>query len=253
MKKHIGLILSGAVLAGSFALVGAAQATHSWGGYHWARQSSPFTLSLSSNLTAGWAPYLDTTSADWTASSVLDTRVVTGLKNPKTCRPTAGIVEVCNAKYGANGWLGLAQVWVTGDKHITQGTVKLNDTYMTQPRYNTPSEKNHVMCQEAGHTLGLGHQDESGAVLGTCMDYSMSDTSQSPNAHDYQELEAIYAHLDGTTTVGAATAAAAGQDDLNDQRNWGRRVFRSQGGYLEIYERQFTNGSKLITTVTLAH
>ncbi len=67
------------------------------------------------------------------------------------------------------------------------------------------------MCQEVGHTLGLDHQDTSGISLDTCMDYyrNTSDTdtlSTSPNQHDYDELLAIYSHLDTSTTVGAAIA-----------------------------------------------
>src|SRR5688572_31754287 len=52
------------------------------------------------------------------------------------CRPTAGRIEVCNAAYGNNGWLGIAQIWISG-AHITQGTTKLNDTYFNTDTYNT--------------------------------------------------------------------------------------------------------------------
>lgn len=228
-------------------------ASHSWNNYHWARQNNPFSLKLSSNLSASWQPYLAVSSTDWSASSVIDTKIITGTKYPKTCRPTAGRVEVCNAKFGSNGWLGLAQVWISAS-HITQGTVKMNDTYMTVAPYNTNEEKTHVMCQEIGHTFGLGHQDVTGAAVGTCMDYSNDIGSQHPNQHDYAELEQIYAHTDSTTTVDTVTtsSAAAEKSDLNNKQNWGRRVFRSRSGLLEVHEREFSDGSKLLTTVTLA-
>lgn len=247
-----------AVLATSMLLMGVlantASASHSWNNYHWARQSNPFILKLSSNLSASWQPYLATTSSDWSASSVLDTAVVAGTKNPRTCKPTPGRVEVCNATYGNNSWLGLAQIWISGDSHITQGAVKMNDTYMTRAPYNTPEEKNHVMCQEVGHTFGLGHQDETGAALGTCMDYSSDPGSQHPNQHDYDELATIYSHLDSTTTVNtsAFSRSAADSIDSDNSQNWGRRVFRSKSGLLEVYEREFKDGSKLVSTVTLA-
>ncbi len=233
---------------------GTASASHSWGGYHWARQTSSFNLKLSSNLSSSWQPYLQTTSTDWTKSTVLDTYIKSGTVSPKTCRATLGQVEVCNARYGTTGWLGLAQIWLNGS-HITQGTAKMNDTYFIKSAYNTPEQKNHVMCQEVGHTFGLGHQDESGLALGTCMDYSKSIDSQHPNSHDYEQLEQIYAHLDSTTTVGTAaatTAAAADNSDKNNSANWGRRVFRSQNGQLEVYERQYRDGSKLVSFVILA-
>ncbi len=252
---RLGITLVAVAFAIITVFYSTAGASHSWGNYHWARQDNPFTLKLSSNLTSSWRPYLETASDDWSASSVLDTTVITGFKNPKTCKPTAGRVEVCNAKYGNNGWLGLAQIWISGGSHITQGAVKMNDTYMTRALYNTPEEKNHVMCQEVGHTFGLGHQDESGATLGTCMDYSMSATSQYPNAHDYEQLEEIYAHLDTSTSVDltSALSAAADSSDLNSNQNWGRRVIRGQNGLVEVYEKQYKDGSKLISFVNLAH
>lgn len=228
-------------------------ASHSWGNYHWARKNNPFLLKLNSNLTLSWQPYLSTTSTDWSFSNILDTSVMPGYKNPKTCKPTNGQIEVCNASYGSNGWLGLAQIWISGS-HITQGVVKMNDTYMTRFPYDTVAEKNHVMCQEVGHVLGLGHQDESGADWGTCMDYSMSDNSQHPNAHDYYMLEQIYSHLDSSSTISSLTGSAAAKDDadMNNKQNWGRRVFRSKSGTLEIYERSLKDGSKILTSVTLA-
>lgn len=258
-SKHRLRIRSMVMVAGATAAVlsigGVASASHSWNDYHWARQSNPFTVKLSSNLSSSWQPQLQLASSDWTASSVLDTIVVQGSKNPKTCQPTAGQVEVCNARYGRNGWLGLAQIWLNGS-HIVQGTAKMNDTYFNLPQYNTAAEKNHVMCQEVGHTFGLGHQDESGASLKTCMDYADDSTdSQHPNAHDYELLEQIYAHLDSTTTVGTVSSPTlAGRDlgDANSKANWGRRVFVGQNGKVEVYERTFQDGSKVVSFVILA-
>ena len=203
MKKLVAL----AVVVTTFAsFVGAATANHSWGNYHWARTSNPFTLKVGDNVTSAWDSYLATTSSDWSQSTVLDTTVVAGGSSNKRCRATSGRVEVCNGTYGNNGWLGVAQIWASGD-HITQGTVKLNDTYFNTAKYNTPAWRNLVMCQEVGHTFGLDHQDENftNPNLGTCMDYTNDpSTNQHPNAHDYDELVTIYTHLDSTTTVGAS-------------------------------------------------
>ncbi len=191
-------------------------AAHSWGGYHWARTANPFTLKLGDNVSGLWDSMLVTASSDWSRSTVLDTTVVAGGTSPRSCRPTSGRVEVCSARYGNTGWLGLAQIWITGGVHITQGVVKNNDYYFggSTYQYNNTAEMQHVICQEVGHTFGLDHQSTSGASLGTCMDYykntSASDTqSTSPNQHDYDELAAIYAHLDGSTTIRAAPSGAA--------------------------------------------
>lgn len=172
-----------------------ALASHSWGGYHWARSSNPFTVQLGDNVDSGWDAYLATTSSVWSQSSVLDTVVATGGTSARRCRATTGRVEVCNSTYGNNGWLGLAQIWLSGS-HITKGVVKVNDTYFSLPAYNNPAERNHVMCQEVGHTLGLGHTSEDGSSQETCMDYSNDPNSQHPNQHDYDQLAAIYSHSD---------------------------------------------------------
>src|SRR5215203_4597791 len=97
---------------------------HSWGGYHWARTSNPFTLKLGDNLSSLWKPILTTTESDWTKSEVLDTTVVAGQSSAKRCAATTGRVEVCNAKYGFNGWLGIASIWILDGEHITKGTTK---------------------------------------------------------------------------------------------------------------------------------
>lgn len=192
-----------------------ALANHSWGGYHWARTANPFTLKLGDNVNSSWDGFLVTASSDWSQSNVLDTTVVPGSAR-KNCRPTSGRVEVCNGSYGQNGWLGLAQIWLqSGTKHIVQGAVKVNDTYFSLPQYNYATEKQHVMCQETGHTLGLDHQDTSGISLDTCMDYyfntsNLDTKSTHPNTHDYDQLALIYQHLDSSTTVGAAAFSPFG-------------------------------------------
>ncbi len=233
-------------------------ASHSWGAYHWARAANPFTLKLSDNLSSAWDPFLGTTSSDWNKSSVLDTTIVAGGKNPRTCRPTNGRVEVCNYKYGANGWLGLAQIWVSGS-HIYQGVTKVNDTYFTTAKYNTPAWKNLVMCQEIGHEFGLDHQDVnfSNSNLGTCMDYTSNPagppSNEHPNAHDYEQLEAIYAHLDSTTTVGQTlgqSQAEAAKGDLDDRKEWGKQV--KGNNHVALFERELGPGHKLFTFVILA-
>jgi hypothetical protein len=201
LKKLVVLAALAAVAA--TALAGSASASHSWGKYHWARTSNPFTIDLGNNTTSAWSSLLTTASSDWSQSSVLDTRIVSGGTNRTACNATSGRVEVCNADYGDTGWLGVAQIWIyTGSSHIAQGTVKLNDYYFggaggSSYPYNNSAEKQHVICQEVGHTFGLDHQSTSGASLGTCMDYyhntSSSDTkSTHPNQGDYDQLRCIY-------------------------------------------------------------
>src|SRR3989344_4289754 len=151
-SKILKIVASSTVVAA--ALAGIAFADHSWGNYHWALTSNSFTLKLGDNVSSAWEPYLFKASADWSLSTVLDTDIVTGSTKPKPCKPKLGRVEVCNSAYGYTGWLGVAQIWASGD-HIVQGTAKVNDTYFKYSQYNTPAWKRLVMCQEIAHTFGL--------------------------------------------------------------------------------------------------
>ena len=244
-----------AALVLAIAVPSLASASHSWGGYHWARTSNPFTLKLGNNLTSSWQSALTTTSTDWSKSTVLDTAIVAGqTATRKKCNPTAGRVEVCNNTYGNNGWLGVAQIWASGT-HITQGTVRLNDSYFNTPAYNTPAWRNLVSCQEVGHTLGLDHQDTNfnNANLGSCMDYTNDpSTNQHPNQHDYDELATIYSHLDSTTTIGSAlpNAGASGVGSWNAE--FGRLVAASRDGRTSTFVRDLGAGQVIITHVIWA-
>ncbi|MDQ3706619.1 MAG: hypothetical protein M3437_15645 [Chloroflexota bacterium] len=256
-----------------------AYASHSWTNskgeaYHWARTSNPFTLKLGDNVTDKWQTYLETTSSNgqkqgWDDSSELETDIVTGGTNPKRCSATSGRVEVCNAKYGNTGWLGVAGIYVSGD-HITKGYSKLNDTYFDTAKYNTPGWRNLVMCQEVGHTLGLDHQDENfdNPNLGTCQDYTRDPdgkaadpdqlSNEYPDQHDYDQLASIYKHLDSTTTVGQTSttnrlpAAANQAADDSDPSKWGQLIRLSPDGRLALYRQDLGGGHKLFRFVIWA-
>src|SRR6266542_7086671 len=235
-----------------------AGANHSWGGYHWARTSNPFTIKLGDNVSGQWDSMLVTASSDWSKSNVMDTTIVAGGAKPRNCRPTSGRVEVCSASYGNTGWLGVAQIWITGGTHIVQGTVKNNDYYFgsSSYQYNNTAEMQHVICQEIGHTFGLDHQDTSGISLNTCMDYyhntSASDTkSTHPNQHDYDELVTIYTHLDSFTTIGSAPTSVA-NGDFSSPSDWGKLVSTTKDGSASTYVRDFGQGNLVVTFVIWA-
>lgn len=249
-----------ALLAVAIALAaGAAFADHAWGNYHWARTDNPFTLLAGDNVDGNWDGYLNGAIADWNKSTVLDLVKVAGGTRPKNCRPTAGRIEVCNARYGNNGWLGIAQIWITGGTHITQGITKLNDTYFATATYNTPAWRRLVACQEIAHDFGLDHQDENfdNPNLGSCMDYTSDPdgppSNEHPNSHDYQMVESIYSHVDSIATVGAAamhgSPAAMNQIEFDGPRQWGRLMRTSRNGRVQIYELDFGRGHKVVTHV----
>jgi len=274
MKKMYwrAALLSCAALA-----VTPAIANHSWGNYHWARTSNPFTLHVVDAVSDTWDPYLNEAISDWTASSVLNlTRDGTGT-NPKKCTAINGKILACSAAYGQRGWLGLASIWANGD-HITKATTKVNDSYFILAQYNTPAWRRLVMCQEIAHDFGLDHQDEGfGAPnLGSCMDYTndpdgggaYGPSNEHPNAHDFDQLETIYAHLDssnsysasaaatnfGIRTVGARPAApgASPNDPGDGPAEWGAAVHRDSQGRPDKYVLNLGNGQRKITHVVWA-
>lgn len=203
MKSH----RLAAAIAGAVVFLGAsmsANASHSWNNYHWARNTSSFTLQVIDSTTPDWDDELAQTVGDWSNSTVLDLRITANddaRRTRKRCAAVSGKVRVCNASYGGTGWAGLASINIDTKGHITQGTAKMNDFYSMSADF-----RNHVMCQEVGHTFGLGHTSEDGSTQNTCMDYSNSPTSTRPNAHDYDQLKTIYGHLDSYNSYSTSSA-----------------------------------------------
>lgn len=257
-------ILAAAALAaaGLSLQIPSAYGDHSWGNYHWQRSANPKSIDLGDNLGTNWDPYLATASEDWNVDhpdyeKVIDTEIVPGTSN-RRCRPTAGMIEVCSRKYGNNGWLGLAQIWASGT-HITKGIAKLNDTYFDTNKYNKPEWRNLVMCQEVAHAFGLDHQDEGfyNANLGSCMDYTNKPlgppSNEHPNAHDYEQLASIYAHLDAasqTITMKSAKGFEFAKGVADDfERDWGRAVAFTSKGQPRLFVKDLGASNKRITHV----
>lgn len=260
-QRSLTVVLLGLALA---TLPSVTYANHSWGSYHWARTANPFTLKLGDNLTSSdWKSKLAQASQDWNSpqtfstTSPLMTAIVAGRSNNTRCSMVAGTAQVCNARYGNNGWLGLATINIINGTHITQGSAKMNDTYFSTPTYNNSNERLHVMCQEIAHTFGLGHQSTNGSSQNSCMDYfsntgvnATSTLSTKPNLHDFNQLNIIYAHLDSTTTLAAMTALAAlATEPTDDPKNWGQLKSQSGNGRSSTYEKHNADGSQTITHV----
>lgn len=260
-KRSLSVLAFGSI----FAMVpGIVHAGHPWGGYHWAHITPQFTLKLGNNLTTTeWTSLLAATSSDWNSPELFGATftpvltAVTAGQSKRNCSMVKGTTQVCNGKYGNNGWLGLASINIVDGVHITQGSAKMNDTYFNTATYNNPNEKRHVMCQEVAHTFGLGHQSEDGSSQNSCMDYfsntganAGSTLSTRPNAHDFEELNSIYASLDTTTTVAASSSSvASGADITDDPSSWGRLVSQSASGRSSVYEKINTDGSKTLTHI----
>lgn len=254
-------------LLAAVAIGGVVLADHSWKNYHWARTTSSFTLTVVNSTTTAWDGYVGQAVQDWSASSDLNmvqTEGETSDRDRRQCRTPDGAVRICNTTYGSTGWLGVAGISIDTNGHIVTGYTKLNDTYFSLSYYNTPAWKQSVACQELGHNIGLGHQDEDfdNVSLKSCMDYQ-DPPYPSPNAHDYWQLEAIYAHTDsynsysgGSGGGGGGTCNAppgkgcnkAGVGHGNSRADWGLSLGRR--GSKEKFLRIDPDGTRHVTFVT---
>jgi hypothetical protein len=258
-----------------------ASAGHSWSNYHWRRTSGEVNLTLVDSVTGTWQAQYDRARTEWAQSGVLALASENGGDTQgtrKRCAAPSGQVRVCNAAYGFNGWLGVAQIWVWPDGHIAQGVTKMNDSYSMRP-----AEKQYVMCQEIGHTFGLGHQDENhdNKNVGSCMDYSRypeggvhsvgggsidyGPNNESPNTDtapggtgeqhgDFEQLLAIYNHLE---SAGAAPATSTGdrgrsEEAGNTPDEWGRPVRSDAEGRPILYRRDRPDRVSVFTWVLWA-
>jgi hypothetical protein len=256
------------------------RADHAWGSYTWDDTDGTLDLVLVDNLTQSyWSSALAVATSDWNSwnwdndgssenvlNSVLDLSITNGIN--VACDPVSGNVQVCNDSYGNNGWLGIAQIWATRgrNKHIIAGVAKMNDTYFSQPPYNTSPWRQLVVCQEVAHTFGMGHQDEnfSNVNLGSCMDYTSDPdgtimgeaNNEHPNYHDYELLTGLYGTSESTGSSGGEEPTTCNPRSpkcnsgvvLDSPADWGRLV--SGHGPKEVYERVISNGLIVVTHVT---
>ena len=259
------------------ALTVPASANHSWNNYHWATTNGTLAVRVNVAVTSAWTSYVNEAIVDWEVSPDLLLGVGNFVSvNRRKCNPIGREILVCNDLYGQRGWLGIASIWLDGNGHITQGTTKLNDTYFTMTRYNTPAWRRMVTCQETGHDFGLAHQDEnfSNINLGSCMDYTNDPSgtagtngtasNEHPNTHDYEQLATIYNHTNdgynsatsssptglGARASGEASALSLPSAPSGDSpAEWGRAIDTDGLGRPDVFMKELGGGHRVITHV----
>lgn len=204
----------------------------SWNGYKWARNAA-LAIRVGTNVSSDWMPYITRAAAAWSTNPAMEYVLTEGSAGggAAVCKPVYGTVQMCNADYGPTGWVGYTQVW-TNDKYIVQATIRLNEYYFAQAKYNSDAYRKLVTCQEMGNALGLedADRDFTNANSGSCTDYTNDPSGKlgtngrlanlSPSKGDLRNLAAIYRVRDKTqlaqtmravTTGNAVTAMGGGE------------------------------------------
>lgn len=166
---------------------------HSWSTYHWPTPRAPAVFDKTKGTYWAVAAHV----ADWATLG-------TPMQPTMTTRRADADVTVTDGR--STQWLGLAQISLDADGHITSGKVTLNTAILsTDPRFG-PEASAHVLCQELGHIWGLNHNR---SALDTCMNDCATAATEAewlaclnhpdgttPNAHDVEQLLIIYDHVD---------------------------------------------------------
>jgi hypothetical protein len=189
------ILVVAVALAALLTVASVASADHSWSVYHWSSDNlSPTVVDkTSSNL---WdSPSADVGEAvtEW---AFLEDGTPRSPIQPTLTTAKKGDISVREGF--SQSWLGIATIFLDGG-HITKGEVKLNTRYLEYYEANGyPGIADHVLCQELGHILGLGHNRTE---PDTCMNdqaFGGFDLT-SPNDHDTYQLSLIY---DGHSDTG---------------------------------------------------
>lgn len=157
---------------------------HAWGpkspkkaDYHW--PSDNLTPGVLDNNTTSYDAA--GTISDWSLLGTPIQAVEVGDLDPYQ-------IEMFEDGTNTDSWIGLARIWLDGS-HITRGEVVMNTAMINARFLHLPNLPQHVLCQEFGHILGLGHVHDR---LDTCMNDCTTATTRA-------EWEACIDHPDGTT------------------------------------------------------
>lgn len=169
------------------------QEVHAWKTLEWPADNYHLSVKNNTNNPA-WDDSLAKAIEDWN-------NLNTGLFIEQTTDNDADILVI---EKSSNYWLGLAEVWTSQETgYIVRGRLSMSTVLLSGYSSNAVQ---HVMCQELGHLLALGHTTgdtcmddcsafapRSGARM-LCLDDPNKTT---PNNHDREQLVLLYGEYEG--------------------------------------------------------
>lgn len=177
-KRASGIWVAVLAVAITLGFAGGAWASHKWGCWKYAN----YTINWYNGAAGVWGGY-------WSQETLTDSNSwhnYTDLAITQVFAHGATDHANCYAgAYGANGWLGLAQIVGYSGCTVKDGHAYLNTSYLNG--YSTTARK-HVACQEVGHLWGLNHNHSSNI---TCMNDWILSAPQ-PNSHDQALINSTY-------------------------------------------------------------
>jgi hypothetical protein len=103
-------------------------------------------LTLLNALDDTWQSEFDDALADWQESDALDL-TIDRVDVDYECNRIPGVMVICNANFGATGWVGINQNEIK-DGVIMSSVAKMNEYYLRNADYD---HRRFTMCHEVGH------------------------------------------------------------------------------------------------------
>ncbi|KAL7525314.1 hypothetical protein ACHAXR_000948, partial [Thalassiosira sp. AJA248-18] len=126
-------------------------------------------LTLQNALDDTWQNEFVAAVQDWQESDALEL-TTEQVAVDHTCERVDGVMVVCNANFGATGWVGINENSIMRGV-IVSSVAKMNEYYLRNANFD---HRRFTMCHELGHGFGLPHTDENpyNSNLGNCLDYT---------------------------------------------------------------------------------
>lgn len=173
------LVLWGILLSLTIGIgAGTVLASHRWYCWRYADTSINWYNGATGTYSYIYEEEARTDSDSWDNYTLIDL-------NPVGSAGSTDHINAYNGWYGANGWLGLAEVIASDGCTIQEGRARLNQSYLDGTYTRTNRE--HVACQEVGHLFGLDHQTTNTS----CMTNTVL-TAPQPDEHDREMIDSIY-------------------------------------------------------------